>query len=57
MSIRQTRGAIIFLRAQYRAILLKGFALAAASAALATQAFAGDDTILENFDPSSGSLK
>ncbi|GEM_PF-3716429 len=57
MSIRQTRGAILFLCAQYRAILFKGFALAAASAALATQAIAADDTILENFDPSKGSLK
>lgn len=58
MSIRQTRGAILFLCAQYRAILLKGLALAAAATVICAPAQADDpDTILENFDPSKGSLK
>ena len=60
MSIRQTRGAISFLRAQYLAILIKGFTLAAASAGICVQAQAADpntDTILENLDPSKGTLK
>ncbi len=58
MSIRQTRGAILFLCAQYRAILLKGLALAAAATVICAPAQADDpDTILENLDPSKGSLK